>query len=206
MGKKLENWWTFHKGIVIGAVFFLLLMLYVISSLGKEEKKQILFGEMINNVLDDAVTTKMEEDILHQISDNESGEVVTVDTALTMDTASLKETPISDANTQDSMATITAYVYAHDLDFMICEKEVFDYYKNLNAFADLEELFSAEDYVKIKDFVSEDGLEGYGIDISDTAFVNDYKITLKEPVLAIISGSEQKENAVKMVRWIFGLQ
>ncbi len=206
MGKKLENWWTYHKGIVIGAVFFLLLILYVISSLGKEEKKQILFGEMINNVLDDSVASQMEEDILHQISDNESGEVVTVDTALTMDTASLKETPISDANTQDSMATITAYVYAHDLDFMICEKEVFDYYKNLNAFADLEELFSAEDYVKIKDFVSEDGLEGYGINISDTSFVNDYKIALKEPVLAIISGSEHKENAVKMVRWIFELQ
>lgn len=206
MGKKLDNWWTYHKGIVIGAVFFLLLVLYVVSSFGKNNKKQILFGEMINNVLDDAVTTQMQEDILHQISDNESGEVVTVDTALTMDTVSLKQIPISDANTQDSMATITAYVYAHDLDFMICEKEVFDYYKNLNAFADLEELFSEEEYGKIKDLVTENGLEGYGIDISDTSFVNDYKITLKEPVLAVISGSERKDNTMKMVRWILDLQ
>ena len=206
MKEKLENWWTYHKGIVIGAVFLLLLVLYVISSFGKGEKEDLLFGEIINNVLEDAVSTKMEEDILHEISDSESEGAVTVDTALTMDVDSLKKTPISDANTQDSMATITAYVYAHDLDFMICEKEVFAYYKKLNAFANLEELFSGEEYAEIKDLATEEGLDGYGIDISDTSFVKDYQITLKEPVFAVISGSKRKENAIKMARWILNLQ
>ena len=110
---------------------------------GKKKKTQILMGEVVNNVQDDAVTTQMEEAILAGIGGDPNGEEVVVDTALTMDAAALGQTPIADANTQDSLATITTYVYAHELDFMILEKDVFDYYCNLNAFADLGELLGA---------------------------------------------------------------
>ena len=137
MRKKLEHWWTYHKGIVIFAVVLAAAVLYVAGTMGKKEKTQILMGDVVNNVQDDAVTTRMEEAILAGIGGDPNGEEVVVDTALTMDAAALGQTPIADANTQDSLATITTYVYAHELDFMILEKDVFDYYCNLNAFADL---------------------------------------------------------------------
>ena len=143
MRKKLEHWWTYHKGIVIFAVVLAAAVLYVAGTMGKKEKTQILMGEVVNNVQDDAVTTRMEEAILAGIGGDPNGEEVVVDTALTMDAAALGQTPIADANTQDSLATITTYVYAHELDFMILEKDVFDYYCNLNAFADLRELLGA---------------------------------------------------------------
>ena len=143
MRKKLEHWWTYYKGVVIFAVVLAAAVLYVADTMGKKEKTQILMGEVVNNVQDDAVTTQMEEAILAGIGGDPNGEEVVVDTALTMDAAALGQTPIADANTQDSLATITTYVYAHELDFMILEKDVFDYYCNLNAFADLGELLGA---------------------------------------------------------------
>lgn len=42
-----------------------------------------------------------------------------------------------------------------------------------------------------------------GITLTDTAFVKQYGITLLDPVIGIVSGSERKEQAVGMLRWIF---
>lgn len=99
MRKKLEYWWTYHKGIVIFAVVLAAAVLYVAGTMGKKEKTQILMGEVVNNVQDDAVTTRMEEAILAGIGGDPNGEEVVVDTALTMDAAALGQTPIADANT-----------------------------------------------------------------------------------------------------------
>ena len=87
MRKKLEYWWTYHKGIVIFAVVLAAAVLYVAGTMGKKEKTQILMGEVVNNVQDDAVTTRMEEAILAGIGGDPNGEEVVVDTALTMDAA-----------------------------------------------------------------------------------------------------------------------
>ena len=103
MRKKLEHWWTYHKGIVIFAVVLAAAVLYVAGTMGKKEKTQILMGEVVNNVQDDAVTTQMEEAILAGIGGDPNGEEVVVDTALTMDAAALGQTPIAAANTQDSL-------------------------------------------------------------------------------------------------------
>lgn len=126
-----------------------------------------------------------------------------MDTALTMDAAALGQTPIADANTQDSLATITTYVYAHELDFMILEKDVFDYYCNLNAFADLRELLGAGACEALGARIYEKNGVACGITLTDTAFVKQYGITLLDPVIGIVSGSERKEQAVGMLRWIF---
>lgn len=42
MRKKLEHWWTYHKGIVIFAVVLAAAVLYVAGTMGKKEKTQIL--------------------------------------------------------------------------------------------------------------------------------------------------------------------
>ena len=195
MRKKLEHWWTYHKGIVIFAVVLAAAVLYVAGTMGKKEKTQILMGEVVNNVQDDAVTTRMEEAILAGIGGDPNGEEVVVDTALTMDAAALGQTPIADAN--------TTYVYAHELDFMILEKDVFDYYCNLNAFADLRELLGAGACEALGARIYEKNGVACGITLTDTAFVKQYGITLLDPVIGIVSGSERKEQAVGMLRWIF---
>ena len=89
MRKKLEHWWTYYKGVVIFAVVLAAAVLYVADTMGKKEKTQILMGEVVNNVQDDAVTTRMEEAILAGIGGDTNVEEVVVDTALTMDTAAL---------------------------------------------------------------------------------------------------------------------
>ena len=177
MRKKLEYWWTYHKGIVIFAVVLAAAVLYVAGTMGKKEKTQILMGEVVNNVQDDAVTTRMEEAILAGIGGDPNGEEVVVDTALTMD--------------------------AHELDFMILEKDVFDYYCNLNAFADLRELLGAGACEALGARIYEKNGVACGITLTDTAFVKQYGITLLDPVIGIVSGSERKEQAVGMLRWIF---
>ena len=100
-------------------------------------------------------------------------------------------------------ATITTYVYAHELDFMILEKDVFDYYCNLNAFADLGELLGDGACEALGARIYEKNGVACGIMLTDTAFVKQYGITLSDPVIGIVSGSERKEQAVGMLRWIF---
>ena len=86
---------------------------------------------------------------------------------------------------------------------MILEKDVFDYYCNLNAFADLGELLGAGACEALGARIYEKNGVACGITLTDTAFVKQYGITLLDPVIGIVSGSERKEQAVGMLRWIF---
>ena len=104
---------------------------------GKKKRHRFSWGEVVNNVQDDAVTTRMEEAILAGIGGDPNGEEVVVDTALTMDAAALGQTPIAGCQYAGFPRNDHDVRVAHELDFMILEKDVFDYYCNLNAFADL---------------------------------------------------------------------
>lgn len=83
---------------------------------------------------------------------------------------------------------------------MILEKDVFDYYCNLNAFADLRELLGAGACEALGARIYEKNGVACGIMLTDTAFVKQYGITLSDPVIGIVSGSERKEQAVGMLR------
>ena len=203
MKDKIANWWTYHKTIVLLLIFLSALVLYAIFSFGKKEKTQILSGEIINQVRDEAASSKIENAILKGIGGDMDTETVFVDMSLTMDVNAITKPLINDADTQDSMAKITAYVYAHDLDFMIAEKEIIDYYEGLNAFADLGELLDQEQYTAVADRIYKKDNIAYGVSLKDTDFVKENHITLENPVFAVISGSERRNKAVDMLCWIF---
>ena len=99
-------------------------------------------GEVVNNVQDDAVTTQMEGR-----SSPGSGAILTGGGRRGHSAYHGCSRAGADADRRCQyagfLATITTYVYAHELDFMILEKDVFDYYCNPNAFADLGELLGA---------------------------------------------------------------
>lgn len=204
--KRISDWWTYHKRIVITGMFAAALAVYAAVSFGEEEKTQLLVGMLINQVREDAVTNRMEEELLGGIGGNPEAEEVYVDATLTMDAGELQEESVSDSDTQDSMAKLTTYVYAHELDFMIAEKAVFDYYQKLNAFVDLKELLTKEQYEAVEDMLYTVDGTACGIRMDDTEFLKKYEITLDEPVLGIIGGSERKDAAVKLIVYLFSAE
>lgn len=201
--KKISDWWTYHRRIVILGLFAAAFAVYAAVSFGEEEKTQLLTGMLINQVREDAVTDRMEAEILGGIGGNSETEEVFIDATLTMDAQELGKEAISDLNTQESMAKLTTYVYAHELDFLIAEAAVFDYYQNLNAFADLDGLLTREQYEALEDRLYAADGKAVGIRMDDTEFIKKYEITLDEPVIGIISGSERKDAAVKLIAYLF---
>lgn len=206
MKKKISDWWTYHRRIVVLGLAAAAFAVYAAVSFGEEEKTQLLAGMLINQVREEAVTDQMEAEFLGGIGGDPETEEVFVDAALTMDAQELQKEAIFDLDTQESMAKLTTCVYAHELDFLIAETAVFDYYQNLNAFADLNGLLTNEQREAMEDVLCTADGKAYGIRMDNTEFIKKYDITLEEPVIGIISGSKRKDAAVKLIAYLFSAE
>ncbi|MFA6309440.1 MAG: DnaJ domain-containing protein [Clostridia bacterium] len=91
---------------------------------------------------------------------------------------------------------------ASDLDFVIMDKAVYNYFQNLNAFISLDGFDI--DRVKNKNFLFEAKDTGklslYGVDLLDNKFLKDDKISGKVKIGAIPDGSRFKENAKEFLK------
>ena len=76
MKKKISDWWTYHRGIVVLGLAAAAFAVYAAVSFGEEEKTQLLAGMLINQVREEAVTDQMEVEFLGGIGgDPETEEV-----------------------------------------------------------------------------------------------------------------------------------
>ena len=89
MRKKLEHWWTYHKGIVIFAVVLAAAVLYVAGTMGKKRKDTDSHGRSGQQCAGRCGDNPDGGGDPRGIGGDPNGEEVVVDTALTMDAAAL---------------------------------------------------------------------------------------------------------------------
>ncbi len=129
--------------------------------------------------------------------------------------------PISnwDANDQQSLLVIertAVRVAAAELDAMAADEEIFMQYAKEGTFADLSELFSADELERLSPYLVEaipefsDGAVGipayYGIRVEGSEVLNDCGAYPEGgAVVGVLVNTTRKDRAVKFVRYLFGM-
>lgn len=119
--------------------------------------------------------------------------------------------------------SITSYIYAKQLDAMICDTSTFDHYASLGCFTDLRELLTDEQYEKYSDYIYYPVLEEdddkvpspdtdtirpketfpCGIYLGDSPVYKSLGGVQPNPVIGIVATSGRRENAVKFLEYLF---
>ncbi len=109
-----------------------------------------------------------------------------------------------------SMAKISALIISKDLDIIICDKENFDHYTEMNGFLDLEQVLPADMTEALKDrfcyAVNSSGqTAAVGIDLSGTDFAQKTGITLEPAYCGLITNTQRTDTCIALLRYIFDL-
>ena len=129
----------------------------------------------------------------------------------------------SSAEAVSATESIASYIYAKQLDAMICDTSTFDHYASLGCFADLSELLTEEQYKKYseyiyypvleepdksipapdKDTIRPDKTFPCGIYLGQSPVYKSLGGVQPNPVIGINITSGRSENAIKFLEYLF---
>lgn len=129
----------------------------------------------------------------------------------------------SSSDAVSATESIASYIYAKQLDAMICDTSTFDHYASLGCFADLRELLTDEQYEKYSEYIYYPVLEEpdhsapspdtdtirpdetfpCGIYIGESPVYKTLNGVQPNPVIGINITSTRSENAVKFLEYLF---
>lgn len=145
-GYKLKYFWDYYKWFVIGGIF----ALFVIISIARDvmNTKEFIFnGVLLNTFGDDAVMQEFKDNFAKEY------ELDTENYELLMDTSLRLELEGYDEGSRATLSRVLASLSVGDLDFIIADPAVFEYYATSATFYDLREILSAEKLTALEDYI-----------------------------------------------------
>lgn len=108
-----------------------------------------------------------------------------------------------------SMAKISALVASKELDILMGDPENISHYASMDGLADLTQILPQDIAAQVEDrffYASDSSGQSLpvSVDISGTAFAQNMHLSENASNLAIISNSTHTDNAVALIRYIFG--
>ncbi len=142
---KLKYFWDYYKWFVIGGV----LAIFIIVSIAKDvmNAKDFIFnGVLLNTFGDDA--------LMQEFCDNfaEEAQLDTENYDVFMDTSLRLELSSYDEGSRATLTRVMAYLSIGDLDFIIADPAVFEYYATSSTFYDLTQILTAEQLEALKPY------------------------------------------------------
>ena len=107
---------------------------------------------------------------------------------------------------------LSALIAAADLDFMLCDTEVFDHFSQMDAFLDQEKALPADIWEAVKDRAiyttsAETGeTSASAIDVSGIPFMERCAINMEPAHLGIIANTVRMDNCIAMLRYMLDLE
>lgn len=199
---KKERWqyfkeYYFVKLILICAAAFA--VCYVVYTMVKPRIETVFYAAIMYDIIPE---------------ENRDGFISDLETLLDVDTE--KQNVFIDDNYLTEMGTgmsgmerIQTYMYAGQVDVLIADRETFGTLTKAGCFLDLAELFPTETYSKLSSTVytgksEEDNRErAYGFYLTDCEKYRELGVTMKEPVIGIVANTKYKDNAVKVIDYLF---
>lgn len=107
-----------------------------------------------------------------------------------------------------TLAKISALIASKSLDVFIADQSAIDHYETVSAYQNLEELLPPELYERVKGHIysaadGEGNLQPVALSLEDTEFAKMTGVLMDPPYLAVVQGSPRKEEALRMIQYLF---
>lgn len=146
--QRWEYFWEYYKFYVLGFVC----VLFILISMTKDilKNKEMIFNVAVFNADTDAITTEYTDAWAAELGEkfeiNTKKETVTFDTSYVLS---------NERNTSFDMSTLQKVMVlagSRELDIVVGNKAVFEYYAQLEFFADLKDVLTAEQYARLEPY------------------------------------------------------
>lgn len=212
MNLKDRLWyiWEYYKLPIIGTVVAVTLIISIFSAVRSNSFETALSCVILNS------HTTSQEDLAGEYFDQGFRQYLglTDDTKIDVDHSMTVSFDNSDMTefTYAELAKLSALITSKELDVMIGRKDSIDHFGEMGGFLDLKQVLPPDVYEKVKDQLYEVTNQetgetiACGIRVGSTDFLKKTGLDMDDPILGIISNSTRTDNAVKLIRYVFGMQ
>lgn len=197
--QKIEYIWDYYKIHIIGGLFLIILLVSFIHG-------QITKVEYVANL---TILTPVGDNVKLEEAEKELTNVVVKDGDKKKQVLIDYIPIINPENPEPQMLQkFTVKMAAKEIDVIVLDKKIFDSLMKQGAFMDLSKVKEI-DIQNIKadkiEGTSSDGKSGiYGISAEGNSILESMKADTKDKVIAIMEGTERKNTAVSILKWIIG--
>lgn len=170
--KKFENILYYHKTKILAGAAAAALLIWGLFLYGGESLDTALYGEAVNVQISRENLDRICRMGIEALGKDPQREQILLETGTEIDADNPESSAIS-----GGLEKMTTSIFAHEIDFMICTPEIMEYYAGKDA---LEEISPSD---------------GYGIDITGTAFIDSEEKADRQIMFCIFKNSEHKEDA-----------
>ncbi|WP_099466557.1 hypothetical protein [Konateibacter massiliensis] len=199
---KVGYIWEYYKYWIIGTIAGIILIYGIVDAQIENSKPTYLYLTLVNtNLMSSNETTLMDDFAAYAQLDLS-------DTRLNMDTSIQMDPEVSDEYSMNSSAKMFAQFASKTIDATIMDKDMVNFFADVDAFADLSEVLPADFYEAHKDnFITGTDSEGNkficAIDISDSVIfqrTNAYQVT---PYYSIVANTENLDNTIEFLQYLY---
>lgn len=204
---RLSYFWMYYKLPVIIIIISIIFIVSVISSVMENKKPVLIAGSIINNYTEkETMLQDFENDFCTYMGEDPDKVNISLDTSL-----AFYEDDNGGQN-QTVYYKLLAEISANTLDFLGGDSIVFKEFNDNqgdNAYCeDLEAILPADMISALQDkfyyMKTDDGSQiPVGVDISQTGFYQDMGFQGKECYIGFIVSSENRENFIAFLRYVF---
>lgn len=201
---KLWYIWEYYKFHIGGVLLIILLISVVVTSVRNASIHPGLYCVIVNNrSAQELDVSPLEKDFYEHMGFGKKEPVYVESMYISYGD---QATELSYA----SMAKISALVASRDLDILMGDEENIDQYASLDGLADLEQTLPADVLSAVEErlyFAPDESGHVFAaaVDISGTPLADAMHLTDEAAHLSMFSNSEHTDNAVALIRYIFGL-
>lgn len=199
---KIDYIWEYYKYWIIGITASIFLLYGIIDAQIENSKPTYLYLTMVNsNMVSSGETTLMDDFA-------EFAQIDQTKIKLNLDTSIQMKPDMSDEYSMNSSAKMFAQFAAKTIDATIMDKDMIEFFVGKDAFADLESILPTDFYQKHKDrFISGKDSEGNlficAMDISDSKIFQETNSYAQSPYYSIIVNSQNQENCIQFLEYLY---
>jgi hypothetical protein len=201
--KRWEHFWTYYKIPTLLLALAIALLGSMISA-GIESNKEVLIsGVFINTDTSEEGYAYLSDGYWQYCGGEKKERVDLIQTIL----INLSEGELN-METADRVMQVDALIAAQQLDYMILDKSVLDFYAPQGLCLDLAQVLTAEQLERLKDkFVTAYGQEQQmeycaAIDITDSAFAQKYGFIKKPVYFVVVCNGQNLENIPEFLDYL----
>lgn len=205
--EKVTYFNDYYKVKTIVLVIAAIGIVYIVYNILTPDPKTVLHVASINNSIDTETAETLESNLSDYLNLDKDTEHVVIDTTLY-----LGDTDAMPGFSLASEQKLAALFYSGDIDILIAPEAEFTKYAKEGFFSKLSDQLTtemcsyfADSYFYIQ--TEESQAKGaYGIYLKNSKLYDKTGQPVENPVLGIAVNSKYSENAIKFIRYIFGLK
>lgn len=212
--EKVDYFKMYYLKIVIFVVCIASILGYLIHQTLAPRADELLNIAVINDYFDQEKVKDFVSDLDTHFKVDPDKEKITFDYSYYISDTDMSQSTLS------SIQKLSTYVSAKQIDVIITDETCFKSLMEDGYLISLSELLPADMYTELADryfsgATRDEDLKGnitygeqaaYGIYIDDSEIYRNSGTSIEKPVLGVISNSPNKDNTIKLIRYLLGLE